>query len=57
MGSNTGKVILCQITLEELIREFRRGTTPATFEEHFQMLRTEIEERAKKLILEKRADG
>jgi Protein of unknown function (DUF1488) len=48
-----GKAITCRITLEEMIREFKRGTTPASFEEHFRMLRPEIEERARKEILAK----
>ena len=48
-----GKAVKCRITLEEMGREFMRGTSPKTFEEHFRMLRPEIEERAKKLILEK----
>jgi hypothetical protein len=48
-----GKAITCRITLEELSREFMRGTTPASFEEHFEMLRPEIEERARKRILAK----
>lgn len=52
-----GNTVKCRITLEEVIREFMRGTSPQTFEEHFRMLRPEIEERAKKQILAKRAEG
>jgi hypothetical protein len=48
-----GKAITCRITLEEMMREYMRGTTPASFEDHFQMLRPEIEERARKQILAK----
>jgi hypothetical protein len=48
-----GKTIGCRITLEEMIREFMRNTSPGTFEEHFLLLRPEIEERAKKQILAK----
>jgi hypothetical protein len=48
-----GKTIKCRITLEEIIREFKRGTSPKTLEEHFRMLRPQIEERAKRQILEK----
>ena len=31
-----GKVVTCRITLEEMGRDFMRGTNPATFEEAFQ---------------------
>jgi hypothetical protein len=43
--------------LEEVAREFKRGTTPVAFEEHFKVLRPEIEERARRMILKKEAEG
>jgi len=52
-----GRTIPCRITPEEMVREFRRGTTPKTFEEHFRMLRPEGEERATKQILAKETEG
>jgi len=51
------EVIPCHITLEEMMREFMRGTTPTSFKEHFEMLRPEIEERARKQILAKRKES
>jgi hypothetical protein len=47
-------IIPCHITLEQIMREFMRGTTPNSYKEHFLMLRPEIEEQARKRILAKR---
>ena len=52
-----GETISCRITLEELNREFLNRTSPKTFEEHFLMLRPQVEERARRLILAKRGEG
>jgi hypothetical protein len=51
-----GKLVTCRITVEEMLREFQRGTNPATFEEHFLALRPQIEERARRLIQAKWKD-
>jgi hypothetical protein len=46
-----GKEWPCQLTLDEMMREFGCGN-PGTFEHSFRKLRPQIEERAKKRILE-----
>ena len=49
-------MVTCRITLEEMM-QFMPGTTPASLEDIFQMLRPGIEERARNLILAKRKDS
>ena len=50
-----GRTIVCRITLEEMLREFHRGSL-GTLEDDFQSLRPQIEQRARKLILDKDAE-
>jgi hypothetical protein len=51
-----GRTIMCRITLEEMIREFERGS-PETFEDDFLNLRPQIEERARERIRSKGASS